>query len=126
MVRWFGVPVSVLVSVMVLAGSVATAGADTPRDDQPPVTIGDKDGYPQVIAKKQVGAECAPRSGSAGGGLIVSLGGQEAAVLTGTGVVGCGTFYGLELGAGPPKLDADAEPVIFFDPGQPSPPKARR
>jgi hypothetical protein len=125
MERWSGVAlVTVVLAVMVLAGSAA--GADAPRDDQPPVTIGDKDGYPQVIAKKQVGAECAPRSGSAGGGLIVSLGGQEAAVLTGTGVVGCGTFYGLELGAGPPKLDADAEPVIFFDPGQPSPPKARR
>ena len=123
--RWFGVPVSVLVSVMVLAGSVATAGADTPRDDQPPVTIGDKDGYPEVMAKHQIGAACAPRSASVGGGLIVTLGGQEVAALTGTGVVGCGTFYGLELGAGPPKVEApDVEPVIFFDPGQPSLPKA--
>ncbi len=121
MVRWPGVGVvTAVLSVTMLAGSVAAAGADAPRDDQPPVTIGDKDGYPQILAKHQIGAACAPRSGSAGGGLIVSLAGQEAAALTGTGVVGCGTFYGIEFGTGPPKIDADAEPVIFFDPGQPS------
>ena len=124
MERWSGVAlVTVVLAVMVLAGSAA--GAHAPRDDQPPVTIGDKDGYPEVMAKHQIGAACAPRSASVGGGLIVTLGGQEVAALTGTGVVGCGTFYGLELGAGPPKVEApDVEPVIFFDPGQPSLPKA--
>jgi len=114
--------VTAALPVLTLAGSVAAAGAEAARADQPPVTVGDKDGYPQVIAKNQIGATCAPHSGSAGGGLIVALGGQEAAALTGTGVVGCGTFYGVELGSGPPALDADAEPVIFVDPGQPHPP----
>jgi hypothetical protein len=110
-----------MLSAMVLAGSVAAAGAEAPRDDQPPVTIGDKDGYPQISGKNQLGAACAPRSGAIGGGLILTLGGQNSAAGAGTGIVGCGTFYGLEVGGGPPKVEApDVEPAIFFDPGQPS------
>jgi hypothetical protein len=118
--RVFRFAAAVMVSAMVLAGPVAAVEADGLRDDQPPVTIGDKDGYPQITGKNQVGAACAPRSGSIGGGLFVSLGGQTAAVLAGTGV-GCRGFYGFAVGGGPPKVEApDVEPAIFVDPGQPT------
>lgn len=106
-------------STMVFGGSVAAAGADGLTGDQPPVTIGDKDGYPHIIGKNQAGAACPPRSGSAGGGLIVSLGGQNGAALAGTGV-GCGSFYALEFSGGPPKVEEPSiEPAVFFDPGLP-------
>ena len=108
-----------VLSVVVVVGSMATARADGVRGDQPPVTIGDKDGYPQITGKNQAGAGCAPRSGSIGGGLIVSLGGQHAAALTGAGV-GCASFYDLEVGGGPPKVEEpDVEPAVSVDPGRP-------
>jgi hypothetical protein len=124
MAKGFGVAgVAAALSALLLAGSMTVAGAAVPRDDQPPVTIGDKDGYPQVNGKNQVGAPCAPKAGAVGGGLVVSGGGQAAAALVGTGVAGCGTFYGLQIAGAPPRIDApDVEPVIYADPGQPSAP----
>jgi hypothetical protein len=103
----------------VVGGSVGAAGADGLAGGQPPVTIGDKDGYLHIIGKDRAGAACAPRSGSIGGGLVVSIGGQNGAALAGTGV-GCGSFYGLEFSGGPATVEEPSiEPAVFVDPGLP-------